>query len=100
MSTRAYAVGTADDPPPLHYLPRLPSSPSAAAAIAADAGAAAITAVPLQGLDLAKQALTLDPDNFACHKWLAILLSDVGEFDGTKAQLLNAFIMRVCASRV
>lgn len=48
-----------------------------------------------QGVLLAKEALEADSSNFACHKWMAIMISDVGEFDGTKAQLLNSFIMRV-----
>lgn len=35
-------------------------------------------------LEDAKAAVALDPHNFACHKWVGITLSDVGDFEGTK----------------
>lgn len=35
-------------------------------------------------LEDAKAAVALDPNNFACHKWVGITLSDVGDFEGTK----------------
>ncbi len=47
-----------------------------------------------QGHASAKVALTLDEKNFACHKWMAIMLSDLGDFEGVKTKLLNAFVMK------
>lgn len=47
-----------------------------------------------EALDHAKLALSLDDKNFAAHKWYAITLSFVGEYEGTKAKLQNAFVMK------
>jgi len=51
-------------------------------------------ALTYETLDHAKLALSLDDKNFACHKWYAIALSNVGDYEGTKAKLQNAYIMK------
>uniref|UniRef100_A0A8C4QYR2 Regulator of microtubule dynamics protein 1 n=1 Tax=Eptatretus burgeri TaxID=7764 RepID=A0A8C4QYR2_EPTBU len=47
-----------------------------------------------EALEFSKQALDGNPRNFACHKWYAICISDVGDFEGTKAKIANAYIIR------
>ncbi|KAJ7386293.1 cellular calcium ion homeostasis [Desmophyllum pertusum] len=47
-----------------------------------------------EALEHAKLALSIDDKNFACHKWYAIALSIVGDYEGTKAKLQNAYIMK------
>ncbi|XP_020632925.1 regulator of microtubule dynamics protein 1-like isoform X2 [Orbicella faveolata] len=47
-----------------------------------------------KALEHAELALRLDDKNFACHKWYAIALSIVGDYEGTKAKLENAKIMK------
>ena len=42
----------------------------------------------------AKRALELSPGDFAAHKWAGITLSSVGDFEGSKVQISNAFIIR------
>eukprot|EP00013_Stygamoeba_regulata_P025386 CAMPEP_0177654352 /NCGR_PEP_ID=MMETSP0447-20121125/14280_1 /TAXON_ID=0 /ORGANISM="Stygamoeba regulata, Strain BSH-02190019" /LENGTH=430 /DNA_ID=CAMNT_0019157983 /DNA_START=96 /DNA_END=1384 /DNA_ORIENTATION=- len=42
----------------------------------------------------AAHSLKMKPDSFAAHKWLAIILSREGEFDGIKAQLQNSILIR------
>ncbi|KNC84596.1 hypothetical protein SARC_03193 [Sphaeroforma arctica JP610] len=44
--------------------------------------------------EVAKQALELAPTNFACHKWYAITLSSIGDYEGTKSTIENAFPVR------
>ncbi|XP_013404794.1 regulator of microtubule dynamics protein 1 [Lingula anatina] len=39
----------------------------------------------------AKMALEKNPNNFACHKWYAILLDYTGEYEGTKQRIANAY---------
>lgn len=51
-------------------------------------------ALTYETLDHAKLALSLDDKNFACHKWYAIALSNVGDYEGTKAKLQNAYTMK------
>eukprot|EP01134_Creolimax_fragrantissima_P001986 CFRG1986T1 len=46
------------------------------------------------GHDAAKKALEIDPNNFACHKWFAITLSSIGDYEGTKSTINNAFTVR------
>ena len=41
--------------------------------------------------DYAKRALSTGEENFACHKWYAITLSSVGDFEGTKQKISNAY---------
>ncbi|XP_078347760.1 regulator of microtubule dynamics protein 1-like isoform X2 [Oculina patagonica] len=47
-----------------------------------------------EALEHAKLALSLDDKNFACHKWYAIALSIVGDYEGQKAKLQNAYVMK------
>ncbi|XP_071958331.1 regulator of microtubule dynamics protein 1-like [Antedon mediterranea] len=44
-----------------------------------------------EALEYSKRALELDDTNFACHKWYAICISDVGDYEGSKKKILNAF---------
>ncbi|XP_064611239.1 regulator of microtubule dynamics protein 1-like [Liolophura sinensis] len=45
-------------------------------------------------LKYAERALELDDQNFACHKWYAILLHYVGEFQSTKQSIVNSYLIR------
>ncbi|XP_066275373.1 regulator of microtubule dynamics protein 1-like [Branchiostoma lanceolatum] len=47
-----------------------------------------------QALQFAEQALQINPKDFACHKWYAICISDVGDYEGTKAKIANAYVIR------
>ncbi|XP_078587514.1 regulator of microtubule dynamics protein 1-like [Branchiostoma floridae x Branchiostoma japonicum] len=47
-----------------------------------------------QALQFAEQALHINPKDFACHKWYAICISDVGDYEGTKAKIANAYVIR------
>uniref|UniRef100_A0A8D0BXF1 Regulator of microtubule dynamics protein 1 n=1 Tax=Salvator merianae TaxID=96440 RepID=A0A8D0BXF1_SALMN len=47
-----------------------------------------------QALDYAKKALEKDPSCFSVHKWYAICLSDVGDYEGIKTKIGNAFIIK------
>ncbi|XP_072169757.1 regulator of microtubule dynamics protein 1-like [Diadema setosum] len=47
-----------------------------------------------EALDFAKRALEVNDNNFAAHKWYAICLSEVGDYEGTKQKISNAFIIR------
>jgi hypothetical protein len=40
------------------------------------------------------QAVALAPDDYACHKWVAITLSSIGDYEGTKASIQNAYVVR------
>ena len=42
----------------------------------------------------ARESLMADDNNFASHKWLAITVGDVGEYEGTNSQISNAFVVR------
>ncbi|XP_020902706.1 regulator of microtubule dynamics protein 1 [Exaiptasia diaphana] len=44
-----------------------------------------------KGYEFAKKAVELDDKNFACHKWLGIMLSNVGDFEATKVKIQNAY---------
>lgn len=48
-------------------------------------------ALTYEAFDSAKKSLNLNEENFACHKWYAITLSDVGEYEGTKQKISNAY---------
>eukprot|EP00051_Salpingoeca_urceolata_P007854 m.101111 g.101111 ORF g.101111 m.101111 type:complete len:335 (+) comp15439_c0_seq3:646-1650(+) len=43
-----------------------------------------------EGLEYAKRALELDDKDFAVHKWVAIMLARKGDYEGSKAKLLDA----------
>lgn len=47
-----------------------------------------------EGLAAAEHALKCAADSGAAHKWYAILLSEVGQFDGTTASIKNSFVVR------
>eukprot|EP01119_Soliformovum_irregulare_P001675 TRINITY_DN11417_c0_g1_i1.p1 TRINITY_DN11417_c0_g1~~TRINITY_DN11417_c0_g1_i1.p1 ORF type:complete len:243 (-),score=55.15 TRINITY_DN11417_c0_g1_i1:222-917(-) len=44
-----------------------------------------------KGLAFAQKALDKDPNNFATHKWFAIMTSSVGDFQSTKEKIGDAF---------
>ncbi|XP_048794674.1 regulator of microtubule dynamics protein 1 [Lagopus muta] len=45
-------------------------------------------------LEYAKRALEKNEANSAAHKWYAICLSDVGDYEGIKVKIGNAFIIK------
>ncbi|KJE96333.1 microtubule-associated protein [Capsaspora owczarzaki ATCC 30864] len=47
-----------------------------------------------EAYELAKRAIEYDPSDFACHKWLGITISDVGEYEGVKVKISNAFTIK------
>ncbi|MEE6463626.1 hypothetical protein FKM82_005985 [Ascaphus truei] len=47
-----------------------------------------------EALDYAKKALEKNEFSFAAHKWYAICVSDVGDFEGTKVKIANAYIIK------
>jgi len=44
--------------------------------------------------DVIKHALQLEQANFAVHKWYGIILSSIGDFEGTKAKIGNSYIVK------
>nr|XP_056710401.1 regulator of microtubule dynamics protein 1 [Euleptes europaea] len=51
-------------------------------------------ALTYEALGYAKQALEKDPSCFAVHKWFAICISDVGDYEGIKTKIANAFVIK------
>ncbi|XP_077208105.1 regulator of microtubule dynamics protein 1 [Paroedura picta] len=47
-----------------------------------------------EALGYAKKALEKDPSCFAVHKWYAICISDVGDYEGMKTKIANAFVIK------
>ncbi|XP_062986977.1 regulator of microtubule dynamics protein 1 isoform X2 [Elgaria multicarinata webbii] len=47
-----------------------------------------------EALDYAKKALEKDPSCFSVHKWYAICISDVGDYEGIKTKIANAFVIK------
>uniref|UniRef100_H2Z224 Regulator of microtubule dynamics protein 1 n=1 Tax=Ciona savignyi TaxID=51511 RepID=H2Z224_CIOSA len=47
-----------------------------------------------EAFNSSKLALEADETNFAAHKWFAITIGDVGDYEGTKVKISNAFIIR------
>ncbi|XP_037612367.1 regulator of microtubule dynamics protein 1 isoform X1 [Sebastes umbrosus] len=47
-----------------------------------------------EGFEYAKKALEKDEKCFAAHKWYAVSLSDVGEYEGVKVKIGNSYIIR------
>ncbi|NXC39697.1 RMD1 protein, partial [Penelope pileata] len=45
-------------------------------------------------LEYAKKALEKNESNFAAHKWYAICISDVGDYEGIKVKIANAFVIK------
>jgi hypothetical protein len=50
----------------------------------------------IQGYEAAQRAVALDPSSSACHKWMAIMISDIGDLEGLKNKLLKSYTMKVC----
>ncbi|XP_015276917.1 PREDICTED: regulator of microtubule dynamics protein 1 [Gekko japonicus] len=47
-----------------------------------------------EALEYAKKALEKDSSCFAVHKWYAICISDVGDYEGIKKKIANAFVIK------
>ncbi|XP_069456784.1 regulator of microtubule dynamics protein 1 isoform X5 [Ovis canadensis] len=47
-----------------------------------------------EALEYAKRALEENESSFAAHKWYAICISDVGDYEGIKAKIANAYIIK------
>ncbi|KAF7246265.1 Regulator of microtubule dynamics protein 1 [Varanus komodoensis] len=47
-----------------------------------------------EALEYAKAALEKDSSCFSVHKWYAICISDVGDYEGIKTKIANAFVIK------
>ncbi|XP_066234887.1 regulator of microtubule dynamics protein 1 isoform X2 [Saccopteryx leptura] len=47
-----------------------------------------------EALEYAKRALEKNEASFAVHKWYAICISDVGDYEGIKAKIANAYVIK------
>ncbi|XP_073186752.1 LOW QUALITY PROTEIN: regulator of microtubule dynamics protein 1 [Lepidochelys kempii] len=47
-----------------------------------------------EALEYAKKALEKNESNFAVHKWYAICISDVGDYEGIKTKIANAYVIK------
>ncbi|XP_022110923.1 regulator of microtubule dynamics protein 1-like isoform X2 [Acanthaster planci] len=47
-----------------------------------------------EALEHAKRCLEINEQNYASHKWFAICISEVGDFEGTKKKISNAYVIR------
>nr|XP_010950448.1 PREDICTED: regulator of microtubule dynamics protein 1 [Camelus bactrianus] len=47
-----------------------------------------------EALEYAKRALEKNESSFAAHKWYAICISDVGDYEGIKAKIANSYIIK------
>ncbi|XP_057291614.1 regulator of microtubule dynamics protein 1-like [Hydractinia symbiolongicarpus] len=47
-----------------------------------------------EAFEVAKQALELGDDNYACHKWYGIMLSQTGDYIGTKKKIEDSPVMK------
>ncbi|KAL1775954.1 regulator of microtubule dynamics protein 1 [Sigmodon hispidus] len=47
-----------------------------------------------EALEYAKRALEKNASSFAAHKWYAICISDVGDYEGIKVKIANAYIIK------
>ncbi|XP_016287295.2 regulator of microtubule dynamics protein 1 isoform X1 [Monodelphis domestica] len=47
-----------------------------------------------EAFEYAKKALQKNNSSFAAHKWYAICLSDIGDYEGIKVKIGNAFIIK------
>ncbi|XP_036906103.1 regulator of microtubule dynamics protein 1 isoform X2 [Sturnira hondurensis] len=47
-----------------------------------------------EALKYAKRALEKNEASFAAHKWYAICISDVGDYEGIKAKIANAYVIK------
>ncbi|KOO23815.1 regulator of microtubule dynamics protein 1 [Chrysochromulina tobinii] len=55
---------------------------------------AAKQALIREGVQSSERALALKPDCGPAHKWQAIMLSEVGHFEGTTTTIKNSFVVR------
>jgi len=51
-------------------------------------------ALVYEAYENAKKAIDKDKNNFACHKWAGITLSSIGDYEGTKVKISNAFTIK------
>ncbi|XP_050797168.1 regulator of microtubule dynamics protein 1 isoform X4 [Gopherus flavomarginatus] len=47
-----------------------------------------------EALEYAKKALEKNELSFAVHKWYAICISDVGDYEGIKTKIANAYVIK------
>nr|XP_045000314.1 regulator of microtubule dynamics protein 1 isoform X2 [Jaculus jaculus] len=47
-----------------------------------------------EALEYAKRALEKNESSFAAHKWYAICISDIGDYEGIKVKIANAYIIK------
>uniref|UniRef100_A2AGJ2 Regulator of microtubule dynamics 1 n=1 Tax=Mus musculus TaxID=10090 RepID=A2AGJ2_MOUSE len=47
-----------------------------------------------EALDYAKRALEKKESSSAAHKWYAICISDVGDYEGIKVKIANAYVIK------
>ncbi|XP_053198043.1 regulator of microtubule dynamics protein 1 [Scomber japonicus] len=47
-----------------------------------------------EAFEYAKKALEKDDNCFAAHKWYAVCLSDIGDYEGVKVKIGNSYIIR------
>ncbi|KAM6214258.1 regulator of microtubule dynamics protein 1 [Rhynchocyon petersi] len=47
-----------------------------------------------EALEFAKRALEKNESSFAAHKWYAICISDVGDYEGIKVKIANAYVIK------
>lgn len=47
-----------------------------------------------EAFQAAEKALGLDANSFACNKWIGIMLSEIGDYEGTKTKIENSFKIR------
>ncbi|CAK8682439.1 unnamed protein product [Clavelina lepadiformis] len=47
-----------------------------------------------EAFECSKRALEADENNFAAHKWYAITMGDVGDYEGVKVKISNAYVIR------
>ncbi|XP_028741003.1 regulator of microtubule dynamics protein 1 isoform X2 [Peromyscus leucopus] len=51
-------------------------------------------ALVYEALEYAKRALEKNKSSFAAHKWYAICISDVGDYEGIKVKIANAYVIK------
>nr|XP_033789159.1 regulator of microtubule dynamics protein 1 [Geotrypetes seraphini] len=47
-----------------------------------------------EALDFAQKALSTDTEHFAVHKWYAICISDVGDYEGTNTKIADSYVIK------
>ena len=47
-----------------------------------------------EAFESSRRALELDEQNFAAHKWYAITIGDVGDYEGVRVKISNAYVIR------